>query len=260
MIIDGHNHLTEDYSLKNADGYFSQLDKAGVERIMICAISHSRWGGNPAVLEFKETFPERIFAFAYINVDGDDPEDIKKYKEHGFVGLKVIQTEKPYDNAGYMKYYQIASETGMPVLFHTGFLGLRPGRYVNCDYYRPITLDTIARQCPDLRMLCAHMGNPWWDEGFLVMWKHKNIYCDMSGLSACHRDLDSWISLFKPNGQLHEAISKLIFGSDQFMFGSGSYSDYYIQYHSRLFDSLDLDVKQRTRIFHDNFHCLIGES
>lgn len=258
-IIDCHNHLTDDYDIKNVERYLADLDAAGVQRVMVCAISHTRWGGNQATLELKRHYPERIVVFAYIDVDRDPIEDVWKYKEQGFSGLKVIQTEHPYDHQKYMGHYGEASKAGMPILFHTGFLGLRPGRYVHCDYYRPITLDTIARYNPDLRMICAHMGNPWWDEGFLVMWKHKNIYCDMSGLSACRRDLELWVRLFKPNGELHEAISKLVFASDQFLFGSTGYSEQYLQYHRRLFDLLDLDSQTRDKIFSQNFLGIIAE-
>jgi predicted TIM-barrel fold metal-dependent hydrolase len=258
-IIDCHNHLTDDFDITGADDYFLALEEAGVGRVMVCAISHSRWGGNEATLSLKQRYPERAIVFAYIDVDRDRIDDIWKYKEQGFSGLKIIQTEERYDDRRYMKYYAEASKADMPILFHTGFLGLRPGRYVHCDYYRPISLDTIARYNPDLRMICAHMGNPWWDEGFLVMWKHKNIYCDMSGLSACRRDIDLWVRLFKPNGELHEAVSKLVFASDQFLFGSAKYSQEYIQYHQRLFDRLEMDRQSRDRIFSGNFRRIMGE-
>ena len=131
---------------------------------------------------------------------------------------------------------------------------------MRCNDYRPITLDTIARHFPDLRMLCAHMGNPWWDEAFLVMWKHRNIYCDMSGLSACRRDLDLWVRLFKPNGKLHEALGKLVFASDQFMFGSSKYSDLYLQYHRNLFERLGVENDLAEDIFNRNFQTLLGAS
>jgi predicted TIM-barrel fold metal-dependent hydrolase len=258
-IVDCHNHLTDDFNIDSADSYFVDLESAGVSRVMVCAISHTRWGGNQATLKLKRRYPERIIVFAYIDVDRDPIDDIWKYKEQGFSGLKVIQTEQRYDDQKYMKYYAEAFKAEMPILFHTGFLGLRPGRYVHCDYYKPMTLDTVARYNPDLRMICAHMGNPWWDEGFLVMWKHKNIYCDMSGLSACRRDLDLWVRLFKPNGELHEATSKLVFASDQFLFGSTRYSDQYIQYHHQLFDLLGLDRESRHRILSENFLRIIGE-
>ena len=259
MIIDAHNHLTEDFDIRNAESCFRKLELFGVERVMICAISHTRWGGNKATLDFKTRYPEKIITFAYIDLDNDPVEEILKYKEQGFSGLKVIQTNEQYDSDAYLKYYEQASDSDMPILFHTGFLGLRPGRLVHCYYYRPITLDTIARHFPDLTMLCAHMGNPWWDEGFLVMWKHKNIFCDMSGLSACRRDLSLWVKLFKPNGKLHEAISKLVFASDQFLFGSTEYSNVYIDYHKSLFDALDLDTETREKIFINNFLSIIGE-
>lgn len=260
LIIDAHNHLTDDFDMQTAGQYFHQLEQAGVERVMICGISHNRWGGNQAPLKLKHRHPEHIVVFAYVDIDRDPLEDILKYKDQGFSGLKIIQTDEPYDHDKYLKYYEQASKAQMPILFHTGFLGLRPGRYVRCDRYRPITLDTIARYYPDLRMICAHIGNPWWDEGFLVMWKQANIYCDMSGLSACRRDLDLWVKLFKPNGQLHEAVEKLVFASDQFLFGSNRYDDLYIRYHETLFDALDLDQQTREKIFAGNFLAIIGEA
>jgi predicted TIM-barrel fold metal-dependent hydrolase len=258
VIIDAHNHLTDDFDPAAAGQYIESLRQAGVERVMICPISHERWGGNPAPLELAQRFPEAVVAFAYIDLDRDSPEDAQRYREQGYAGLKVIQTSRPYDDERYLEHYRAAAQANLPVLFHSGFLGLRPGRYVRCDHYRPITLDTIARHFPQLRMICAHMGNPWWEEAFLVMWKHRNIYCDMSGLSACRRDLDSWVRLFKPNGELHEAANKLIFASDQFLFGSTSYSTQYIDYHDRLFGLLGLDDGARERIYSGNFLQLLS--
>ncbi|MFH1760206.1 MAG: amidohydrolase family protein [bacterium] len=258
MIIDSHNHLTDDFNIDNAPSYFKQLESRGVDKIMICAVNHKIWGGNEAVKKFMDSFPEKIIGFSYIDIEKDNHEDIYKYKEQGFKGLKIIETTNPYDHNAYMKYYETASKLEMPILFHMGFLGIRPGRFVNCNNYRPITLDTIARRFPDLRMICAHMGNPWWDEGFLVMWKHKNIYCDMSGLSACRRDLSFWHKLFKPNNELHEAVFKLIFASDQFMFGSKKYDDYYIKYYEKLFSLLNLDQEKRNFIMYNNFFNIIN--
>jgi len=259
LIIDAHNHLTDDFDPASVERYLSSLQQAGVEKVMICPISHERWGGNRASLELAQRYSESVVAFAYIDLDRDPPADAHRYREQGYSGLKVIQTAKSYDDKRYLKHFEAASQAGLPVLFHMGFLGLRPGRFVRCDHYRPITLDTIARHCPELRMICAHMGNPWWDEAFLVMWKHSNVYCDMSGLSACRRDLELWVRLFRPNGELHEAVGKLVFASDQFLFGSAPYSNQYIGYHNRLFDLLGLDAETRERIFSGNFlHLLPG--
>jgi predicted TIM-barrel fold metal-dependent hydrolase len=258
VIVDAHNHLTDDFDLTGVESYLRSLQQAGVAKVMICPIDHERWGGNQTPLELRKRYPESIVAFAFIDLDRDPPEDAHRYREQGYAGLKVIQTAKPYDHEQYLKHYEAASRAGLPVLFHSGFLGLRPGRFVRCDHYRPIALDTIARHFPELRMICAHMGNPWWDEAFLVMWKHRNIYCDMSGLSACRRDLELWIRLFRPNGELHEAVAKLIFASDQFLFGSAPYSDQYLRYHRRLFDVLGLDSELREKIFSGNFLGLLA--
>ena len=105
LIVDCHNHLTDDFDIDGADEYFLELEKFGVRRVMVCAISHTRWGGNQATLDLKRRYPERISVFAYIDVDRDRVDDIWKYKEQGFSGLKVIQTEERYDDQKYMKYY-----------------------------------------------------------------------------------------------------------------------------------------------------------
>lgn len=55
------------------------------------------------------------------------------------------------------------------MLFHSGFLGLRPGRFVRCAHYRPITFYTIVRLCPEVRIVCSHMRNPWWEEALLAL-------------------------------------------------------------------------------------------
>ncbi len=259
MIIDAHNHLANDCPMEFLTSYLAQLDRAGINKVMICPTRHDSLGGNPGLLTFARQAQDRVIPFAYIDVESDPPEHIEKYHHQGFRGLKIIYTSRPYDSKEFMTHYEAAESIGMPILFHTGFLGITQGRHVNCNHYRPITLDTIARRFPDLRMLCAHMGNPWWDEGFLVMWKHRNIYCDMSGLSACRRDMDLWVKIFKPNGKIHEACEKIVFASDVVMFGDETYTDEYLRYHRELFNRIGLDDHVQKKIFSDNFLTLIGQ-
>ena len=41
---------------------------------------------------------------------------------------------------------------------------------------RPITLDTIACDFPELKIIGIHTGWPWVEEMISVAWKHPNVY------------------------------------------------------------------------------------
>ena len=41
---------------------------------------------------------------------------------------------------------------------------------------RPILLDQIAIDFPELRLIGIHVGTPWADEMIAMAWKHENVY------------------------------------------------------------------------------------
>jgi predicted TIM-barrel fold metal-dependent hydrolase len=45
---------------------------------------------------------------------------------------------------------------------------------------RPITLDAVACDFPELKLIGIHVGIPWTDEMIAMAWKHKNVFigCD----------------------------------------------------------------------------------
>jgi len=48
---------------------------------------------------------------------------------------------------------------------------------------RPILLDDVALELPELRIVAAHTGWPWVEELTALAWKHRNLYI---GTSAHH--------------------------------------------------------------------------
>jgi hypothetical protein len=42
-------------------------------------------------------------------------------------------------------------------------------------------LDTLAREFPDLTLVGAHLGNPWYDEAAEAARWNPNLYFDMTG-------------------------------------------------------------------------------
>jgi len=68
----------------------------------------------------------------------------------------------------------------------------------------------VGMQFPDLKIILAHMGLPWYTDAMVVVRKHRNMYSDITGVS-----LRPWwgyqaLVTFYESDLMH----KLLFGSD----------------------------------------------
>lgn len=189
----------------------------GVEKVVLL---------DPPDLTFKlkEIFKDYVIAVPMVDIDSVTPDEINALFKRGAVGIKFIVPSKSYGDDSYFPLYAaIAANHGLAV-FHTGFvlvgrfepLGWDPRKtIVNITDMRPAALDRIARAFPDLKMLMAHFGNPWWDEALNMCASHKNIYADFSGGTCYRRSMDMWAQIFSPDGKLDSAAAgKLCFGTD----------------------------------------------
>ena len=78
------------------------------------------------------------------------------------------------------RIYRRCEDRGLPVLIHTG-TSIFPG--ARCKYGRPMEIDDVAIDYPDLTILLAHGGRPlWMDEAFFVLRRHKNVHLELSGI------------------------------------------------------------------------------
>jgi predicted TIM-barrel fold metal-dependent hydrolase len=72
---------------------------------------------------------------------------------------------------------------------------------------RPICLDRVAIDFPELRLIGIHIGIPWTDEMISMCWKHENVYT--AG--------DAYAPKYWPPQFVHYANS---FGREKVMFGT----------------------------------------
>src|SRR5690606_3696286 len=107
----------------------------------------------------------------------------------GLVGLKLhpsAQGFAPNDRRFY-PLYEAAAELDVPVLFHTGTTGLGAGlpggAGIKLGYSRPILLDDVAADFPQLAIVAAHPSWPWQDEMLAVAQHKTNVWLDLSGWS-----------------------------------------------------------------------------
>ena len=57
------------------------------------------------------------------------------------------------------------------------------------DTGRPLYIDEVALDFPDLRIMCGHIGIPWTEEMLGVAFKHRNVWIDRKStrLNSSHR-------------------------------------------------------------------------
>jgi uncharacterized protein len=100
--------------------------------------------------------------------------------------------------------YRRCSEIGLPVLIHTG-TSVFPG--ARSKYGNPLEIDDVAIDFPDLQIVLAHGGRPFWmGEAFFVLRRHTNVWFDLSGIPP-----KSLLDYFP---RLAELSRKLLWGTD----------------------------------------------
>ncbi len=83
------------------------------------------------------------------------------------------------DDAAYGRLYDYAESEDLPVMFHTGDTASHDG---SLEHSHPLTLDRLANGRPGLKLVACHFGNPWIADVGELIYKHPNVYADISGL------------------------------------------------------------------------------
>ena len=188
MIIDGHVHLLTDPG--HCEKILQEAQRNGIDKVCLLAgqnsikIWGSRMASNEQLIEAYRRHPERIVPFGFVELGVDPPSLIDHLYSLGFRGLKVTRPRYNYNADELLPYYGRACAYSLPILFHTGtVLRTDDDQYYDVDSSRmkPIYLDRIARRFPALKMIGAHLGNPWYEEAAMTLFWNENLYFDLSG-------------------------------------------------------------------------------
>ncbi|HHN47298.1 MAG TPA: hypothetical protein ENN09_07635 [Planctomycetes bacterium] len=222
--------------------------------------------GNEVMERMLADHGDFIVALFHLDPDAHPVDAVYRAKEAGFGGVKIIGTLKPYDAEAYYPFYDAVEKTGLPVLFHTGFLSISPSqrrRTVSMMNMRPGMLDTLGRAFPDMKMIGAHLGSPWFLEAMATANFHKNVYFDVSGGAVRANSLPFFRRLFAfrdastadvkdmplppdddaPNMEL---VRKLMFGTDN------PPPERIVPFAVKLLDGLGADAETRARFWYRN--------
>ena len=138
---------------------------------------------NDTVKSQVDCAPDRFIFFTSVNPSREDyMEELERtHCELGAQGIKlgpIYQGVHPKDDR-YRNIYAYAQKHGLPILIHmaTTFAKRYP-----LDFARPIYIDEIAIDYPELKIVLAHLGHPWIGETVAIIRRQPHIYADISGL------------------------------------------------------------------------------
>lgn len=165
----------------------ADMDAAGVDKAVLVAVdAETVWRykiPNELVADAVKRYPDRFIGFA-----GVDPnkgilavdELSRCYEILGLSGVKFIPhlINMEPNNLRMYPVLEKAQELGLPVLFHTGTHFHHGARLKFC---RPDTLDDLAIDFPELNIIAAHFGFPWFYEALAVIQKNANVYFNIAG-------------------------------------------------------------------------------
>jgi len=168
---------------------------------------------NAFAARYASAAPDRLIPYGGVHPRfTTDPEgQVEELLQLGIRILKIHPPHQAYPANAYTmglealgRIYRRCEERGLPVTIHTG-TSIFPG--ARCKYGRPMELDDVALDFPDLRIIMAHGGRPlWMDEAFFVLRRHPNIYLEISGIPP--RKLLEYFP------RLEEIGNRVIWGTD----------------------------------------------
>lgn len=198
----------------------ARMDRAGIEKAFLIATRTGQLGLPGSwhlpyriVAEAVQRHPERFCGLA-----GIDPtqgmagvrELERAVREYGFIGAHFYPHwfELPPDHARYYPFYAKCVELDVPIQLQVGqsliYAPERPLRSVG----RPITLDAVACDFPELKLVGIHVGIPWSEEMIAMAWKHPNVYIGSDAHSPRYWPA-AFVHYINTYGQ-----DKVLFGTD----------------------------------------------
>ncbi len=199
------------------EAFVAMMDQAGLDKALIPAIRMMSYQKKTMVWDITEEevhavvsrYPDRLVGLA-----GFNPvfklESVRRVeravKEFGFKGV-YIHTYGfgiPLNDRLYYPLYAKCVELGIPVSMQVG----HSAEHMPNELGRPIHLDTVALDFPELKLIGAHTGWPWTEEMISLAWKHENVFLGIDAHNPKYLE-PTVINFMKTRGQ-----NKVIYGTN----------------------------------------------
>ena len=137
------------------------------------------------VADYVQRDPDKLLGFAGIDPKADRPTtaSLEEALSLGLVGVTVNPAAAgfhPTDTRA-MALFEACQHHDVPVLIECGTVLAREARM---EFARPVLLDEVIREFPELKLILGTFGDPWVEEGVALLAKHPNVYADLSGFTA----------------------------------------------------------------------------
>ena len=165
----------------------AEMDAGGVDRALISAWVAPRnvMISNDEVAGFVAESGGRFIGVGSVDISKPMAavRDVRRcVQELGFKAIRVLPWlwEVPPTDRRFYPVYAACCELGVPFCTQIGHTGpLMPS-----EVGRPIYLDQVALDFPELTIVAGHIGYPWTDEAIAVATKHENVFIDTSAYTA----------------------------------------------------------------------------
>lgn len=205
----------------NISLFIELLDKEGIDIALIRArdvestLGKGRKIPNEVCANLVKQYPNRLIGMA-----GADPLKGKKaveeleyaIKDLGLKGVDLWPFEYnlyPQDRA-YYPIYEKCLELDAIVSIESS---MHFNRSIRMDLCRPLYLDYVAVDFPDLKLVGSTPGWPWVSELMGVAWRHPNVFVSIGYIR--HKQIGNPLSGYETLLQLGNSVlqDKIIFGS-----------------------------------------------
>lgn len=189
----------------------AMMDQAGVDRSLISAwvAPKNVMISNDEVAGFVAQASGRLIGVGSVDISRPMAavREIRRcVRDLGFKAIRVLPWlwEVPPTDRRFYPVYTACCDTGVPFCTQIGHTGpLMPS-----EVGRPIYLDQVALDFPELVIVGGHIGYPWTDEAIAVATKHENVYIDTSAYTV-KRYPTALVEFMRGHGR-----TKVLFGSN----------------------------------------------
>jgi len=188
--VDVAHPPTEPDPTLNIDGGLAELDRTGCDAAVLACVKMWSYRSHHRLIM---DMPEEVVAEAvqkgggrFIGGAGYNPfridDSLRRIetfvRDHGFRYVYFHPMTfglAPNDRRCYPLYAKCA-ELGIPVGLQVG----HSAEPLPSNVGRPMLVDDVAIDFPDLKINLSHTGWPWTGEFISMLWRHPNVYGDIS--------------------------------------------------------------------------------
>jgi predicted TIM-barrel fold metal-dependent hydrolase len=237
-LLQGHADVAE---------LIADMDALGYERIVITATK--MWSyryHHKLILDYqvddvgrlvREGGGRIIGAASYnpFRIEDSLVEVERGVREHGFkyVWFHPLSFGLAPNDRRFYPLYAKCNELDIAVGMQVG----HSAEVLPSDVGRPMLVDDVAIDFPNLRINLSHTGWPWIDEWCSMLWRHPNVYGDISAYFP--RSLDERQIRFMDGGR----------GRDKVLFGTNGLG---LEACVEQFRALPLKEETKRRVLRDN--------